>query len=125
MEGLVLAVLAPSLISVAVNVRVPAVLRVTLKLLAPPTSAALPGKVALTSLEAMATVSLVLIRFQLASTALTVTLNAVPAVWTVGVPALPLAVAGAALSPGASICNLAKAPALTVMDGLVDCWMDG
>ena len=44
--------------------------------------------------------SFVLTGFQLASTARTVTLNAVPAVWAVAVPLLPLAVPGAALSPG-------------------------
>ena len=38
------------------------------------------GSTALASLEVIATVSFVLIRFQLASTALTVTLKAVPAV---------------------------------------------
>jgi hypothetical protein len=46
--------------------------------LVPPESAALAGKTAFTSLELIATVSLVLIRFQFASTELTMTLNAVP-----------------------------------------------
>ena len=32
---------------------------------------------------------------------------------------MPVAVPGAAVSPGARICNLANAPALTVMAGLV------
>ena len=46
----------------------------------PPTRAASAGKLALLSLEVRWTVSLVLTAFQLASTALTVTLKAVPAV---------------------------------------------
>src|SRR5438128_1385419 len=90
-----------------------------MKLPLPLTSAALAGKAALASLEAMATVSFVLTRFQLASTLLTVTLNPVPAVCAVGVPVLPMAVAGAAVSPGANNCNFTNAPGLTVMDGLV------
>src|SRR5262249_56587463 len=53
-------------------------------------------------------------KFQFASTAFTVTLNAAPAVCAVGVPALPVAVPGAAVSPGASASNLANAPAFTV-----------
>src|SRR5947209_7618304 len=64
-------------------------------------------------------VLLVLIGFQLASTALTVTLNAVPAVCAVAVPVLPEPVPAAAISPGASNCSLARAPALTVIAGLV------
>ena len=58
----------------------PAVLSVTLKVPLPLAKAALTGMVAFASLEVTATVSLVLTRFQLASTALAVTLNAVPAV---------------------------------------------
>ena len=58
----------------------PAVLSVTLKVRLPLVKAPLTGKVALASLELIAMLSLVLTRFQLASTALTVTLNAVPAV---------------------------------------------
>ena len=59
---------------------VPAVFSVTLKLFVPEIRAALAGSSALASLEVTATVSFVLIMFQLASTALTVTLKAVPAV---------------------------------------------
>ncbi len=92
---------------------------VTLKLLLPPTSAALAGSVAFASLDVMATVSFVLITFQFASTALTVIVNAAPAVCDVGEPVLPVAVPGAALSPGASTCSLASAPPLTVIAGLV------
>ena len=42
-----------------------------------------------------------------------------PDVWAVGVPVLPEAVPGAALSPGTSNCSLARAPALTGVEGLV------
>ena len=55
----------------------------------------------------MPTVSVIeLTRFQFASTALTVTLNAPPAVCAVGVPVLPVAVPGAAVSPGRRIWSL-------------------
>src|SRR5712691_6814361 len=53
-------------------------------------------------------------RFQLASTALTVTLNGASAVSAVGVPVLPVAVPGEAVSPGINSCSFAKAPAFTV-----------
>ena len=68
------------MISVFDTVALPPVLRVTLNVLVPPESAALAGKIAFASLDVIATVSLVLIKFQFASTALTVTLKAVPAV---------------------------------------------
>src|SRR5216117_689776 len=111
-EGLVLAVLVPSLRSV--------VLKLTLKVCVPATSAALAGRTALASEEVIPTVSVtVVIGFQLASTALTVTLNGVPALWAAGVPVLPVLLPGAAVSPGRRICSLVKAPALTVIDGLV------
>jgi len=61
-------------------VAVPAVLRVTLRMLEPPLNAVLAGRAALGSLDVMLTVSFVLTRFQFASTALTVTLKAAPAV---------------------------------------------
>src|SRR5205814_4944733 len=48
-------------------------------------------------------------------------LKAVPAVCADGVPLLPLPLPGAAASPGTNSCNLAKMPALTVIDGLVLC----
>ncbi len=79
--GLVFAVFEPSVMSVEVNVAVPAVLAVIEKVLVPATSAALPGRPALASLEVIPAVSVtVLTTFQLASTALTVTLKLVPAV---------------------------------------------
>ena len=85
----------------------------------PALNAALAGRLALLSLEAIATVSFVLIKFQFASTALTVTLNADPAVRAVGTPVFPEALPGAAVSPGINNCSLAKAPATTVVEGLV------
>ena len=66
----------------------------------PATRAALEGSVALASVEVMPAVSVIVTRFQLASTALTVTLKALPAVWAEGVPVLPVALPGAAVSPG-------------------------
>ena len=104
------------LLSAAVSVALPAVFKVTLKIWAPLANAALDGNVALLSVEVMPTVSpTVLTRFQFASTALTVTLNAAPAVRAVGVPVLPVAVPGAAVSPGARSWSLVKAPGLTTM----------
>src|SRR6266545_2805 len=68
----------------------------------------------------MPTLSLpLLIGFQLASTALTVKLKAVPADWAVGVPVLPVALPGAAVSPGNNSCSLASVPGVIVMGGLV------
>src|SRR6185436_5293705 len=117
---LVLAVLLPSVTSLAVTVLLPAIFKPTLKVRVPPTRAALAGRTAFASEEVIPTVSVtVLIAFQLASTALTVTLNGVFAVCAVGVPVLPVAVPGAAVSPGSRICSLAKAPAVAVMAGLV------
>ncbi len=55
-------------------VQLPAVLLVRLKVLVPATIAALAGNPTLASVLVMPTVSLVLTRFQLASTAFTVTL---------------------------------------------------
>src|SRR5262249_21397977 len=124
MAELVFAVFDPSLASLAVTVAqggpAQAVLRVTLKVCVPPTSAALDGRTALVSDEVIATMSVALvIKFQFASTALAVTVNAVPAVCAVGDPVLPVALPGEAVSPGARICNLANAPALTASVGLV------
>src|SRR6185503_9927554 len=70
-DGLVLAVLVPSLLSLAVTVAVPAVLRVTLNVLVPAASGTSSGKVALLSDEVIETVSVTLVvRFQKLSTAL-------------------------------------------------------
>src|SRR6266542_831370 len=119
-DGLVLAVLLVSLASLAVTVRLPAVFRLTLKVCVPATRAALAGSAALASEDVIPIMSVTVVtRFQFASTALTVTLKAVPAFWAVGVPVLPVAVPGAAVSPGTSSCSFTKAPVLTVMEGLV------
>src|SRR6266704_3849442 len=115
MGGLVLPVMAALVTSEAVNVALPAVLKLTLKVWVPPLNAALAGKAALASLELIWTASAALARFQKASTALTVTVNGMPAVHAVGVPVLPALVPGAAISPGASNCNLARAAGLTTM----------
>src|SRR5438477_4668981 len=113
-----LAVLVPSVMSVAVSVWEPTVLRVTLTVHVPADKAPLAGSVALESLDVVPTVCVLLARFQLASTALIVTLNAVPEVAAMGVPVLPLAVPGAAVSPDTNTCNFTTAPAFTVTDGL-------
>src|SRR5439155_14061100 len=98
----------------------PAVLSVTLEVFVPATSAALAGRMALVSEELSPTVSaIVLTRFQFTSTALTVTLKGVPAACALGVPALPLIVPGMAVSPGTNNWSLVKAPALTVIKGVV------
>src|SRR5439155_8969560 len=93
----------------------PAVLKVTLKVRVPSVRALESGSVELGSLELIETVSLVLTTFQKLSTALTVTLKAVPADWALGAPVLPVAVPGAAVSPGASNCNCTNAAGLTTM----------
>src|SRR5262249_41739483 len=98
---------------------VPLVLSVAERVLVPATRAVLAGSTALLSDEVKPTVLVtVFTRFQFASTALTVTLKAVPAVWAVGAPVLPVALPGEAVSPGARTCSLGYAPALTVIDGL-------
>ena len=113
--GLVLEVLVPSVRLVAVRVCEPLVPKMTPTVCVPATSTALVGNVASESLEVMPTRSLaVLTRFQLASTPLTVTLNATARFCPMGVPVLPVALPGAAVSPGTSNCNLANAPTATV-----------
>src|SRR5439155_16448074 len=110
----------PSLMSVAVTVREPTVLSVTLKVGEPETSAASAGKTALLSDEVIRTVSVAfVVRFQLASTELTVTLNGVSAVWAVTVPLLPVALPGEAVWAGTRICSLANGPAMTATAELV------
>src|SRR5436190_2114058 len=74
---LVFAVSAPS---VAVIVRLPAVLSVTVKSLVPATSGAAAGRTAFASLEVRVVETVELTRFQFASTAFTVTVNGLPAV---------------------------------------------
>src|SRR3954454_16998895 len=116
---LVLAVLEPSVESVAVTVALPAVLAVTVNVFVPATSAAFAGSAALASLEVIAIVSVEETRFQFASTALTVTLKLEPAVCALGALVFPVALPGEAVSPGISSCSFANAPALIVVDGLV------
>src|SRR5437016_3035344 len=123
-RGLVFAVFEPSVISVAVRVLVPAVFSVTLNVCVPEASAAFAGRVALVSVEVIPTVCVELMTFQFASTAFTVTMNAVPAVWAFGVPVLPLPVPGAAVSPGTKSCSFTNVPG-TVIAGLVFAVMAG
>src|SRR5205085_2403344 len=90
------------------------------KVCVPLTSEALEGSVALPSDELIATLSLTFERiFQFESTPFTIRLNALPAVWVLGVPVLPLADPAAAVSPGARICNLANVPGPTEINELV------
>ena len=79
-EGLVLAVFEPSVASVAVIVDEPSVKSVTLKFFVPATKTVVDGNVALASVEVKLTLSVtVFTKFQFASTAFTVIVNAVPA----------------------------------------------
>src|SRR5574341_1742888 len=106
--------------SLAITVWLPTVLRVTLRFFVPATSSAGEGKMAFGSDELILTKSeTVFTKFQYASTAFTVTLNAAPAVWALGVPTLPVALPGAADSPGASTCSFANVAAFTVTAELV------
>ena len=67
--------------SLAVRVRLPTVFKATLRVWVPATKPTLAGSSALASEEVIPTVSVTVVTlFQLASTALTVTLNGVPAV---------------------------------------------
>src|SRR5437868_10340400 len=68
---LVLLAIAACVTSETVKLAVPEVFRVTAKVFAPPIRAALAGRIAFGSVAAMAIASLVLMRFQFASTALT------------------------------------------------------
>src|SRR5258708_35438702 len=95
-----------------------------LKVLLPAVRAALEGRVALMSLELIVTVSFVPTTFQLASAALTVTLNAVPAGSGNAAPILPPAAPRAAVSPGTSNCIFTRAPEVTVITRLPLAVMD-
>src|SRR5262249_51397671 len=98
----------------AVTVDVPTVFKVMLKTAVPDENAALSGSLAIVSLEVIWTTSFVLIRFQLLSTAFTVTLKALPAICDDGVPVFPLAVPGADVSPGTSNCSCANGAGFTL-----------
>src|ERR1019366_3032635 len=103
------AVLLPSVISVALTVAEPPVSRVIEKEPAPATRAAFGGSSAFASDEVMPTVSLdETTAFQLASTACTVTVNGAFAVWTLGLPVLPVGEPGAAASPGTRTRSFTK-----------------
>ena len=91
------------------------VFNVTLRVAVPEVNALFGASVAIGSLEERRTESAIeLTRFQFASTAFTVVLNATPAVRAAGVPVFPLAVPGAAVSPGTRSWSFVKAPAFTV-----------
>src|SRR5262249_50555400 len=97
--------------SLAVTGRGPEVFKGTVKLSVPATRGALTGKMALASLEVIPTVSVAPgIRFQFASTALTVMLKAEPAICAAGVPVLPAVLPGEGVSPGTRTCSFEKAP---------------
>src|SRR5439155_1144176 len=116
--GLVLLVLLLSVMSEAVSVCEPAVLKVALKALVPVISAASAGNTALVSVELMSTMSLtVAIRFQNASTALTRLPSAAPTRTAGGAPAATLAVA--VTVAWVLTVSLIGAEEPTVMAGLV------
>src|SRR5207302_1051432 len=112
-------VFVPSVISVAVTVAAAAVLNVTLKALVPADKWSLAGSVAFASDDVMPTMSVDETRFQFASTALTNTVNDVPAVCADGEPAFPVAEPAEIDSPGSRSCSFVNAPTFTVVDGLV------
>ena len=92
-------------------------------MMVPASSGTLAGRTAKVSVELNETVFVIVgTRFQRASTALIVKSNGVATARAEAVPVLPVAVPGAAVSPGARICNLVKAPAVVVSskgDGVV------
>jgi hypothetical protein len=86
MAGLLLPVIPTCVTSAAVTVALLAVLRVHTQILRAAHQRALAGMTALGFARESATVSLVLTTFQFTSTALTVTLKGVPAVWAEACP---------------------------------------
>jgi len=116
--GLVEGVFVASSKSVAVSELLPAVLKVTEKVLVPEARSAAAGKVAWVSVEVIWIVKFAPLApgavFQFVSTPFTVTLKAVPAVRAVGEPAFPVDVPAAELSPGMSNSNFTKLPATSV-----------
>src|SRR6266567_2527182 len=114
MEGLVADRIVCATMSVAVRVKLPLVLKETVETCVPLVSGEFAGRLALLVEEVSPTMSVALAdRFQLASTALTVTVNAVEAIWARGAPLFPVGVPGAAVSPGTSNCSFAKRAGLT------------
>src|SRR5207249_1125605 len=113
-NGLVLASIEPSETLVAMSVWLPAVLKVMLNVCVPAARPASPGNVAVASLAVMRTVPVAfVVKFQLASTALTVTLNGPPTVRAVGEFVLPVVVPGEANSPGTRSCSFVNDAAVT------------
>src|SRR5512138_2657934 len=89
--------------SCAPTVNVPAAFSVIENVLVPFTSCAGEGSVALTSVASIRIAfEIVVTTFQVLSQAFTVTVNGLPATWARGVPDLPDAVPGAAVSPGSN-----------------------
>src|SRR5437870_13493735 len=98
-DGLVFGLFVISVMSLAVTVELPRLLSVRLKFFVPAASAELEGRVALVSEEVIETVCVVfVIKFQLASTALTVTAKATLACSETGATVLLVAVPGAVVS---------------------------
>ena len=111
-----LAELVGCVMSEAVKVVVPTVLSVTLKFLDPLLSGALVNGPAFASEQVRLTVSVALeTKLQKVSTALTVAVKDVPALWAVGLPLLPVAVSGAVASPGTNSCSFVMGPGLMEM----------
>src|SRR5258708_7689637 len=103
--GLVFAVIVLLVMSMAVKVFAPAVFAVIANVLVPATRAALVGRDAFASELVMSTVPRAPRSSLLPSTALFGSVNAAPAVCALGLPVLPEAVPGAAVSPGRRICS--------------------
>ena len=99
--------------TLAVIVAVPLVFSVTCSCAVPPARFASPAVTPAASVVARWTRSVAATGFQLWSTAVTVTVNGVPAVCSPGVPVRPEGVPGAEVSPGSSAWSCAKAPAPT------------
>src|SRR4051794_26753199 len=115
MAELVLELFEVSVMSLAVKVEEPAVSGVTSSVIVPPASAVFAGRTAFASEEVRPTTWLTFATgFQLASTAFTITLKEDAAVCAAEDPTFPETVPGAAVSPGARICNFENTPALTV-----------
>ena len=116
-----LEVIPPLETSVAVSVRpLPAKTFVTTNVAVPELNAVFAGIIALASFAAArCTVSPDDTTFQFASTALTVTLNPLPAVRVVGAPVLPGAKPGVPVSPGSNNCNCTSAPGVMLTLALV------
>ena len=111
-----------SMLSVAVMVCTPETLKATEKVTLPPTRTSGPAAAAGSVLVMVTGSEDPVIIFPLKSTALTVTLNALPTVCGVGVPILPVGVPGALVSPGIKTCSatatdLFRAKNVLLVDG--------